>query len=156
MPAHRKEVFHNNIKTCISNCFHTEIHRGQHFHIGSSRYSWEQAVFGWHHKNTVTQATTCYYGNLSFYRCWMAMRLKTPFGDLLVKTLPIFARSNKVFVADAFSTCHWEDENVQFLPPGKESSHFQIHPQMPLQLVKGLNTNFVIWGQLEEKDCCLL
>jgi len=45
MPSHRKEVFHNNIKTCISNCFHTELHRGQHFYMWSSRYSWEQAVY---------------------------------------------------------------------------------------------------------------
>lgn len=97
VPAHRKEVFHNNIKTCISNCFHPELHWGQHSSTWSSRYSWEQAIFWWHHKNTIAQATTCYYGNHSFYRCWMPERLKTPFGCLLVKSLPIFdASSNRV------------------------------------------------------------
>lgn len=102
MPAHRKEVFHNGIKTCISNCFHTELHRGQHFHIRSSRYSREQAVFWWHHHNTVTRATTCCHGNHRFSRCWMPARLKTPFGDLLVKSLLIFdERSHKESAADA-------------------------------------------------------
>lgn len=54
------------------------------------------------------------------------------------------------------STCYWEAENNEFYLPAKEFPgllHFQIHPYMPLRLEIGLNTKFVIWEQLEEKDC---